>query len=147
MRAKIFTGKGRVGKTRVANMISEYVGKNKTFFLCARSKTRSFKDNPFLFAGMPDDTELLIVDDCPLNFDYSFFFPVEDQRYAGGDLRYRLTINEQCKPKREILIPQIIFTTSHLHKKWFKAGASFHARFEIVEFPLSKKSTVLNELI
>ena len=34
MKARIFIGKEATGKTRVAKMISEYIGKDKTVTLC-----------------------------------------------------------------------------------------------------------------
>ena len=136
MKAKIYVGAPRSGKSRVANMISEHIGKEKTFWLSARKMKRDLSDIPFLFAGIPDITELIVFDDCPENFDYSFFFPVEDDRSNGGDLKFRLIVNERMKNQREILIPQIIFTTEKLDSKWTEFGASFDARFDIIEFPL-----------
>ncbi|MFA5158629.1 MAG: hypothetical protein WC451_05605 [Patescibacteria group bacterium] len=136
MKAKIYTGAPRSGKSRVANMISEHVGKEKTFWLCARKMKRDISDITFLLAGIPDNTELIVFDDCPTHFDYSFFFPVEDSTHNGGDLKFRLIVEEPQKKRREILIPQIIFTTEKLDSKWTDFGASFNARFDIIEFPL-----------
>lgn len=141
MKAKIYTGESRTGKTRVAQMVSEHVGVDKTFWLSARGLSRDKSSNiPFLLAGISDNTELLIIDDCPIDFDYSYFFPVEDKspRNADGSgLKFRLTVEESQKKRRDILIPQIIFTTVKLDPKWKESGASFNARFDIIEFPLS----------
>jgi hypothetical protein len=138
MKAKIFTGAPRTGKTRVANMISEHIGKEKTFWVTAKNIKGRVNGRPFLFEGITDKTELIIFDDCPINFDFSCFFPVEDNTPYGGDLKFRLTVKEPKKKIREILIPQIIFTTEKLDPKWKDSGASFNGRFDIVEFPLSK---------
>ncbi|NQU54360.1 MAG: hypothetical protein HQ522_17685 [Bacteroidetes bacterium] len=140
MKAKIFTGAQRTGKTRVANMISEYIGKDKTAFICARRLNGHLSNLPLLFSEIPSNTELLIIDDCPEDFDYSFFFPVEDNRPSGGDLKFTIMKKERGKYPQPIQIPQIIFTTEKLKSCWVESGASFLGRFDIVEFPLSAVS-------
>lgn len=136
MKAKIYTGEPRSGKSRVATMISEHIGKEKTFWISARKIRKDLSEIPFLFARISENTKLIIFDDCPPYFDYSFFFPVEDNQPYGGDLKFRITVEEPQKKRREILIPQLIFTTEKLDSKWTDFGASFNARFDIVEFPL-----------
>ncbi len=138
MKAKIFVGPSRSGKTRVANMIAEFIDKEKTAFICARKFNRHLSEIPFLLAGIPDNTELLIIDDCLEDFDFSFFFPVQDDRPYGGDLKFIVVRENPQEYPKEILIPKIIFTTEKLNEKWTNYGASFNARFDIVEFPLSQ---------
>ena len=137
MKAKIYVGVTRSGKTRVANMISEHVGKEKTFWVDAKKMKRDISNLPSLLAGIPDTIELIVFDDCLPNLEYSFFFPVEDNRFYGGDLKFKLIVAEKGKKTREILIAQIIFTTEKLNSKWFEFGYSFTERFDIVELPLN----------
>lgn len=145
MKAQIFVGDARTGKTRVAQMISEYVGREKTFWIQA-NEIRGKYGLKLSFSGIPATTELVIFDDCPKSFDYTKFFCVEDKRPYGGDLEFRFLVEERGKKKREILIPQIIFTTNELDEKW-KAYWSFNARFEIIQFPLPELVYATNQIV
>ena len=133
MKAKIFVGPPGSGKTRVAKMIAEHVGKEKVFFMSA-----SMRKTPFMFNGIHHNTELLIIDDCQFDFDYSLFSDVQDKRPYGGELKFKIWVEEPTKKPVELLIPQIIFITEKLNPKWLNFGASFDARFEIIEFPLNQ---------
>ena len=55
------------------------------------------------------------------------------------DRRVILTKREYYRKKytKTIQVPYLIFTTNKLNPKWLESGASFHARFDVVEFPLS----------
>ena len=132
MKAQIFVGPPGSGKTRVAKMITEHVGKEKVFFMSASMRTTQFP-----FNGIHAKTELLIFDDCTIDFDYSLFSNVQDERPRGGELKFKILVEEPTKNPVELLIPQIIFITEKLNPKWLNFGALFDARFEIVEFPLN----------
>jgi len=132
MKAKIFVGPPATGKTMVAKMIAEFVGIEKTVYLDARHglKTR------FAFSEVQDNTELLIIDDIPLNFCFEEFYNIRDNRPYGGDIKYIIRISKKGKLSRTKLIPYLIFTTEYKDPQWEKLGASFHERFDVVEFPL-----------
>lgn len=136
MKAKIFTGVPESGKTRVARMIAEHVGKEKTHWIDAKELTRKkLNFTSYLFNGISDNVQLVVFDDCPIDFDYSLFMSVENN---NDNIKFRLWVNERGKVPRVISVPQIIFTTEKLHPMWFEVGASFNVRFDIVQFPLSK---------
>lgn len=124
MKAKIFVGGDATGKTRVAKLIAEYVGINNTVFISGKDFSNK-KNKKKVLQAIPSATKLIIVDDCPLNFDYDSFFIVD----------YPLNFFFEVR-KYELPIPQIILTTEKVNSKWF--NQSFFARFEIVEFPLSQ---------
>jgi len=65
MKAKFFVGGRGSGKNRTANMIAEYVGREKTAILPGRG----FNNHPFLFSKIKEDTQLIIIDDCPDDMD------------------------------------------------------------------------------
>ena len=139
MKAKIFVGGRDSGKTRMANMIAEYIGKEKTAILPGRE----FNDNCWIFSEIKEDTQLIIIDDCLENFDYSRFFQVEDNRPCGGDLKFTITREIPGQKTQIIHVPYLIFITTKLSPKWLEIGASFDARFDIIRFPLSNTSTLL----
>jgi len=141
MKAKIFVGGRESGKSRTANMIAEYVGIEKTAIFTGKQ----FNNNRWVFSEIKEDTQLIIIDDCPENFNYSRFFPVEDNRPYGGELKYKITREIPRQETQIIQVPYLIFTTNKLSKKWLEYGASFKGRFEIINFPLSNPSTLLTQ--
>ena len=132
MKVKIFVGPECTGKTRVANIIAEYVGIKNTAII--QGAKTSF-ENPFVFSDIPDDIKLLIIDDCPLDFDYEAFFPM---LYDGYDYTFKIHKHKRGEFRKTILVPYLIFTTNELHEKWLHQ-ASFTERFEIVDFTKTKK--------
>jgi len=143
MKAKIFVGERESGKTRTANMIAEYVGKEKTEIFFGRG----LYNHPFVFSEIKEDTKLIIINDCPENFDYSRFFQVEDNGQNGGDLKFTITREIRGQKTQIIHVPYLIFTTNKLSKKWLEYGASFEGRFEIIQFPLSFSYEILHRTI
>ena len=139
MKAKIFVGKQDSGKSRVARMICEHFGEEKTVYITARD-IRGEMAIIYPFDGMFEYAELLVIDDCQPNFDYSFFFNVEDNRQNGGDLQFKIPIVHRKNERKEILIKQIILITEKLSPKWKELAPSFDSIFDIVEFPLSGNS-------
>lgn len=141
MKAKIFVGGRGSGKNRTANMIAEYVGREKTAILPGRG----FNDNCWIFSEIKEDTQLIIIDDCLDDFDYSRFFQVEDNRPYGGDLKFTITREIPAQKTQILHVPYLIFITTKLSPKLLEFGDSFDALFEIIRFPLSNTSTLLNQ--
>jgi len=136
MKAKIFVGPPQSGKTRVADMISEFVGKDKTFFMSGRSLSKSRLESPFLFSEMKEETGLLIIDDCLPDFDFSIFIGSSRFESSVSGPLFKFIVNAKNKPQKEITISQIIFTMGKLDPSWL-GSSSFLSRFDIVNFPLS----------
>lgn len=134
MKAKIFVGDRATGKTRIAKMISEFFEPGKVAILDGRR----FNSNHFFpLQKIPSDTKLLIIDDCPEDFDYEYFFPYNDNRFYEGDISFRITVERQGEEREIIEVPFLIFTTNKIKPKWKFYGASFSERFDVVYFPIS----------
>lgn len=133
MKAKIFVGPRDSGKSRVAEMIAEYVGVSKTLTINGRGR---LFDDPFLFHGMTAHTELIIIDDVDIDFEYMHLYDTYYEGREGEELLFRIQCNTMGGRKANFLIPQIIITTQKLNACW--DGASFTERFEVINFPLSK---------
>ena len=116
-------------------MISEFVGKEKTAKICGRY---AIMEDPFVFSEIPDDTQLLIVDDLPNNFDFEKFFPVEDNDPGGVDLTFSIQIERKAEWTKTIHVPYLICIANHFNPKWLEHEDSFCRRFDVVEFPLSE---------
>lgn len=134
MKAKIFIGP-RSGKTRVANLISEFVGKKNTAIISINK--RNWKEDYFLFGSVPINTELLIVEDCPIDFDYSIFFSVLDKR-PEGEIEFLIKRQAQGEYPVILSIPKLILITEKLNPNFEFLDASFTEHFDIIEFPLNK---------
>jgi len=132
MKAKIFVGPPRSGKSRVAGMIADFVGNDKVVMI----QGRGFRfDDPFLFQYINEKTELLIIDDCLDNFKYEDFYEYarfDDKGEINGFIFY---CQGQRTPLHQITVKRIIFTTNKLKKKYLQ-DASFNRRFEVIDFPI-----------
>lgn len=132
MKAKIFVGPPRSGKSRVAGMIADFVGQDKVVMI----QGRGFKfDNPFLFQYINEKTELLIIDDCLDNFKYEDFYACARFDHKGEINGFLFNCHGQGTPPLKITVKRIIFTTNKLKKKYFQE-ASFNRRFEVIDFPI-----------
>jgi hypothetical protein len=92
MKAKIFTGVPKSGKTRTAMMIAEFFNKEKVSIIDGRKFDKNSLNYRFLLSDVSDNTELLIIDDLRSDFDFTFFFPVENEIDKGGDLNFLINI-------------------------------------------------------
>ena len=137
MKAKIFVGPAASGKTRVAKMIAEYFDKDKVTFIPARNLTDGTLPR-FLYADIPDKTQLIIIDDCPINFCFENFYPVIDNTNSGGDLQFLINVERRGQATVQLTVPYLIFTTQQLDPRWLCKDYSFTGRFDIVEFPFSE---------
>ena len=141
MKAKIYVGPPMSGKTRVAKMIAEHLGEDKVVFLSGRElKKIKLEDILFFFIFLTNKTELIIIDDVPINFDYSYFFHIQNDRIKGGELQFEIPVEKKCEKPKKILVPQLIIITEKLDAKWVKNWRSFNALFDIVDFPLHNDS-------
>jgi len=136
MKAKIFTGPSGSGKTTTAKLIAEYFDKDKVAFISGRHLNAGSLPR-FLFTDVSDSVELIIIDDCPYNFNYGNFFAVIDNTHQGGDLRFVINVERRGENSKQLVIPYLIFITEQLDPKWLCKGYSFSGRFDIVEFPIS----------
>lgn len=135
MKAKIFVGPRDSGKTRVAKMIADHVGIDKTFIIYGR---RPIFEDSFIYHGMNTKTKLIIFDDVPLDFDYKELFKTMTHIDEDGDMLFRIKCNTKGEWVTEHYIPQIIITTTKLDSKWYELGDSFRRRFDVIDFPLCK---------
>lgn len=138
MKAKIFVGPAYSGKTRTAQMISEYIGKDKSVFIDGRDLIR----NPhFAFEEVSSNTELLIIDECPKNFSFERFYDVEydENNQIKG---YYFLVNKRITPPKRYSIPKVIIITDFYPEI---TGASLNRRFEIIEFPICDLSKIKTE--
>lgn len=137
MKAKIFVGPPESGKSRVARIIAEHVGKNKTVYLTSRYWEPNYLDSlHFAFERVTETTELLIIDDCHEDFDFSKFLDGVVE-LPNNDFGFNLLVHVRGKRQRIIAIPQLIFITYTLSEKW-KESVAFMSYCDIVKFPLNK---------
>jgi hypothetical protein len=132
MKAQVYTGLPDTGKTRVAKMISEHLGKEKTVWIDGRHAS-PYIYNPFLFAGVSDGTKLIVIDDCPIDFDYTILFTTV---IVQGEFKFKIRVETMGSRPKEVLVDQIIITTERLLPKWTDCY-SFNRLFEVIEFPLN----------
>ena len=92
MKAKIFVGPAYSGKTRTAQMISEYIGKDKSVFISGRNLVNY---SPFGLEEINSNTELLIIDDCPINFSFEEFYHVNINE-KGEIIDYSISVNKRA---------------------------------------------------
>ncbi len=116
-------------------MIAEYFPKSQRAFIGARRK--NIRETPFFFNSISDEAQLIIIDDCDADFDYSFFYPIEDTGACGSNLKFKIKVERLGEWPSLFHIPYLIFTTLTLDPKWLKS-LSFTARFDVIEFPLDK---------
>lgn len=135
MKAKIFVGPKNCGQLIVAHMISQYIGTDKTVIINAEIVK---VDSQFIPYEIPENTQMFIFENLPLDFDFEKFFPCVDNRCTGGDLTFSIRIEKREKKTKIIQIPYLIFTTNQLDRKWHDYGVSFYGRFDIVTFPLAE---------
>lgn len=138
MKAKIFVGPAYSGKTRTAQMISEYIGKDKSVFIDARDLIH----NPhFVFGEVSNNTELLIIDECPKNFSFERFYDVEYDE--NNEIKgFYFLVNKRGIQSRRYSIPKVIIITNFYPEI---TGASLNRRFEIIEFPTCDLSKIKTE--
>lgn len=136
MKARIFIGEPCTGKTRVAQMISEYVGQEKTVWVSGRDLMRNKEYLPMFLSKITIQTQLLVVDDCPPNFDFSLFANIEN---VLGQLCFKIEVEKRGYNRKEYMIPQVIFTVGKLYPSKFLASTKFNECFEYVAFPLNQQ--------
>lgn len=136
MKAKLFVGPKNTGKTRVAKMIAEFIGKNNSAYYF--DSDHVIRD-PYAFSTLNSNTQLIIFDNLPLEFELEFFFPCEDNRITGGDITFSIRKHEYGHQPEIIQVPYLIFITNYLNPKWNQQPikCSFYSRFDIIQFPLS----------
>ena len=137
MKAKLFVGQPRSGKTRTAMMISEFFNKENVSIVDGRKFDRYIISYPFLLSEVSDKTELLIIDDLHPDFDFSFFFPVKRENDDSGNFKFLITIERQGSSRIQLKIPYLIFTSNFLDPK-LGLSPVFSNRFDVIEFPLEK---------
>jgi hypothetical protein len=126
MKAKIFVGGKETGKSRVAKMISEFVGNDSTVFLTAYKRKQL---GTFDFSSIEEKTNMLIIDDCPKDFDYSYFLTNDTDKII-------IDVNKKCKKPEKIMIPYLILITNELNEEW-TYSLKFNRMFDVVRFPLN----------
>lgn len=133
MKGKIFVGPGNTAE-KISKIIATSLAIEKTAVVNVRNVKDIFNEK-FVFFNVPLDTELLIIEDCPHNFDYEFFFPVKDNTNEGGDLLFKIPVERRGYDPKIILIPFLIIITEynpvHLLSEY---RVSFTSRFEIIRF-------------
>lgn len=134
MKAKIFVGDVKTSKSRVANLIAEYIGSEQTMMINAKNKKEISQT---VLNGISENVKLLIIDDCHPNFRFEQFFPVKDER--PGELSFEITQNRKGERLSFVYIPFIIFIMNAINYPGIKS-ASFMARFDVLEFPLSNSN-------
>ena len=112
----IISGEPASGKTRLANFIAEHYQSPK-FFLASDFKKGT---NRFSFMGCEKNTGLVIIEECPPDFDFEvFFFPIS----KGIRVENRGQESFDIKSK-------MLFVSTQIPK--FK-GLSFDRRFDIFD--------------
>lgn len=128
MKAKIFFGPGSSGKTRTAKLISEFIGTQKTTIIDGYRFNYSIQQ-------VPDNTELLIVDTLPNDFEFEQFYTTIND---NGEIKFCVKTAEKFQSPKILHIPYLILcanTIQHLDR--YRESQYFNDVFDIVEFPLS----------
>ena len=115
MKAKIFVGPRDSGKSRVAEMIADHVGHHKTVLLNGKEFT-VFRAS--LFSEVSENTELIVFDDAPINFDYTSLLVNHVVRYIEDEILFKIKREVPGSYPIVYLVPQIIITTQQLSEKW-----------------------------
>jgi hypothetical protein len=131
MKAKIFVGPPSSGKSIVAEMITDFIGSNKTYY----KRAFSIENDPFFFAGINDETELIIIDDCKDEFPYHrFFTPI--QKLSDSEIFYPISVNKRCDWPRIYLVKNIILITNSLDYAFGTYKDLLKKHFDITHFPI-----------
>lgn len=140
MKGKIFIGPAKSGKSRVARMIMEHVGIEKTMLIDAtKYKDKNIDTLKFLLGRRaPENVQLIVFDECKKDFPFEYFYPVDHTPYSDTINHFWLLSEKQGEAIKTIKVPQLIFITdSPLNQKLY-SGASFKGRFDVIEFPLNE---------
>lgn len=129
MRATIYVGRISNTEDFIEKQAQTLSAQNTHAILPGKELFKS----PFSLSAIPENTKLLIVLDCPYDFDFERFYPVRDNRANGGDLIFTVKVERRGQPSVVIDIPNLIFTTEKLNPKWKKHGVSFSDRFNVIE--------------
>jgi hypothetical protein len=133
MKAKIFVGPPNSGKSIVAEIIIDFVGRDKTYY----KRGFSIHNDPFFFDGIKDETELIIIDDCKEEFPYHLFFNPK-QKDLNSEIVYPILVNKQCHWPRFYLVKNVILITNSLDSALITYKNLLKEYFDITHFPLSK---------
>lgn len=115
-KAIIFQGVERTGKTRLMKRIAKEFKNPKWLDYAVFHRGRS----RFAFQGLEKNVDLVIIDDCPSNFNWEMFFDV---------LTNGVTVEKKGESPFEIK-PKFIFCTNYPVHFY---GDSFTRRFEVIE--------------
>lgn len=126
MKAKVFVGPPESGKSRVAEIIKSVIGEDRSVTLY-----RNFQRNRFKYYDVSNDTELIIIDDVEDDFDFERLF-----NSVSND-GFKVTVDRPCVDSFEVTVPNLIIITESISKE-LADSASFKARFDVIEFPLTK---------
>jgi len=140
MKGKIFIGPAKSGKSRVARMIMEHVGIEKTMLIDAsKYKAKNIDNLKFLLGRYaPENLQLIVFEECGKDFPFEYFYPVDHTAYSDTINYFKLLSEKQCEPIKTINVPQLIFITDSPLNHNRYSGLSFTGRFDVVEFPLSE---------
>ena len=108
---------GGTGKSIWANMFEHLL---PTYVIDAKSPRLT--DDPHLYDGVDDRTDVVVFDDCRRNLNFEFFL---------SQITRGLTVNPKGEKKFTIDPPKFIFTTNHAIRG---SGNSFHRRQYIISF-------------
>jgi len=130
MKAKILIGPERSGKTKFALLISKLIKmKERNFSIIKGDDLNSV----FVFSNIPDDIDLLIIDDLPLN--YNFDKHIQYKR-NNENITFEIVKRVRGKEDKIIKFPFLIFTTNKLNKKSLQFIEPNKEIFDIITFPL-----------
>ncbi|MBK5721325.1 ATP-binding protein [Dysgonomonas sp. Marseille-P4677] len=126
MKAKIFYGPARSGKTATANILHNFFGSNKAIYYNGQKYNADALIEQLSY-DIKEETRLIIVDDVPEDFGYMAFAHWLPE---GGTFIQ----NRKGQSKKPIVLNDIyfVFTTNC---KPNDNSRSFTERFEQIEFP------------
>jgi len=126
----IFCGPSESGKSRKAIEIAANF--KSVVFIC--QSTKFFNQDPFIFSGCDNYTELIVVDEIKDINDVEHFFSAFREAPEGG-----LHVNRryQCPIKINPLI--LIVCSSDILISDIPKSSSIDARFDIIEFPTNEE--------
>lgn len=132
MKAKLYIGKSETGEKGWARLRAKEVGMENTVIIDAREFSRN---NPFVFHRINENTKLVIINDCPIDFNYQCLFS-----NITPDT-FTFYVNRRGENPKEITVPEVILTAESFDAEK-NIGASFEYRFDVRRYDLENGTEI-----
>lgn len=130
MKAKVFVGPPESGKSRVAEIIRD-MNPDRTF--CVDGLILKDEISIFDLYGMNSECDTLIIDNVGIKKRFSF----EALYSRFTEKGFEVWVDRRNGDPIQIILKNLIIITESIGKE-LADSASFKARFDVIEFPLTK---------